>query len=98
MLARFIVHILQDRQSWQPWGDSSGITKWSMKTHSTDPLAVCAEGYGSKSGIPADSTQGHLVHTDLLGTNSESSRTGFFDESSSELAEMIMLAHDPGKS
>ncbi|XP_051204596.1 uncharacterized protein [Lolium perenne] len=64
---------------------------------STDPFAVCAEGYGSRSGMPIDSIQGHLVDADLLGTTSES-RTGFFDGSSSELAEMIMLAHDPGKS
>jgi hypothetical protein len=64
---------------------------------STDPFAVCAEGYRSRSGMPIDSTQGHLVDADLLGTTSES-RTGFFDGSSSELGEMIMLAHDPGKS
>ncbi|KAM0918549.1 hypothetical protein ACQ4PT_009049 [Festuca glaucescens] len=64
---------------------------------STDPFAVCAEGYGSRSGIPTGSTQGHLLDADLLGTNSES-RTGFFDGSSSELAKMIMLAHDLGKS
>jgi hypothetical protein len=64
---------------------------------STDPFAVCDEAYGSKSGMSTVSTPGHLVDTDLLGTNSES-RTGFFDGSSSELLpEMIMLGHDPGE-
>jgi hypothetical protein len=62
---------------------------------STDPFMVCAEGYGSKSGMSTD--PGHLLDADLLGTNSES-RTGFFDGSSSELLpEMIMLGHDPGE-
>ncbi|CAM0913017.1 unnamed protein product [Alopecurus aequalis] len=63
---------------------------------STDPFAVCAEGYGNRGGIPAGSTSTHLVVADLIGTKSES-RTGFFDGFSRELAEMMMLAHDPGE-
>uniref|UniRef100_A0A8R7QXK7 DCD domain-containing protein n=1 Tax=Triticum urartu TaxID=4572 RepID=A0A8R7QXK7_TRIUA len=63
---------------------------------STDSFAVRADGNdGSKIAASTDSTSVHVVVNDLLGTNSES-RTGFFDGSSSEPAEMIILSHDPG--
>ncbi|KAF7107064.1 hypothetical protein CFC21_107745 [Triticum aestivum] len=62
---------------------------------STDSFTVCGKGYGSKSGVSTDSTSVHLVVNDFLGTNS-GSRSSFFDGSSSEPAEMIMLSHDPG--
>ncbi|KAI4976784.1 hypothetical protein ZWY2020_050391 [Hordeum vulgare] len=81
------------RQSYQ--------TKHVVAAHemsdSTDSFAVCAEGdNGSKTGASTDSTSVHLVANDLLGTNSES-RTSFFDgSSSSKLAGMIILSHDPG--
>ncbi|XP_044961526.1 uncharacterized protein LOC123412642 [Hordeum vulgare subsp. vulgare] len=81
------------RQSYQ--------TKHVVAAHemsdSTDSFAVCAEGdNGSKTGASTDSTSVHLVANDLLGTNSES-RASFFDgSSSSKLAGMIILSHDPG--
>ncbi|KQK19373.1 uncharacterized protein LOC100837338 isoform X2 [Brachypodium distachyon] len=66
----------------------------------TDSSAVCAEGYGSKSGMSTDSTCGYLAVADgranLLGTSSES-RTSFFDGSSSDFAQTIRFAHDPGE-